>query len=322
MIHLQDTPRLLVKMEFGSHLYGTATENSDRDYKGVFVPHIIDCLLDRIKPVLSSSTKITNNIKNNATDVDSDLYSIQKFLFDLGASGETVFLDMIHAPEDCIITNSDEWRFLQKHRAKFYTKNLKSYIGYCKTQAAKYGIRGSKLEECQKLLTYLQSFPEDTKFGIVFDGMPQSDYSKIYLSETAQTKDKKVYEFCGKKFLSDTNIYYIKECLLAFFNSYGARAKLAAENKGIDWKAISHAFRVGLQLKELYETGDLKFPLKEAPFLTDLKLGKYHFVNDQLDSKLSKLITEVEILALKSNYPTTVDCSFWEEWIMHLYWKF
>ena len=40
---------LIVKMKFGSHLYGTDTENSDVDYKGVFLPSKEDILLGRIQ---------------------------------------------------------------------------------------------------------------------------------------------------------------------------------------------------------------------------------------------------------------------------------
>lgn len=37
---------LIVKMKFGSHLYGTNTEDSDVDYKGVFLPSKKEILLD------------------------------------------------------------------------------------------------------------------------------------------------------------------------------------------------------------------------------------------------------------------------------------
>ena len=39
---------VLVKMFFGSHLYGTTNENSDTDLKGVFLPNKRDILLGRI----------------------------------------------------------------------------------------------------------------------------------------------------------------------------------------------------------------------------------------------------------------------------------
>jgi len=39
---------IIVKMKFGSHLYGTATVDSDLDYKGVFLPSKKEVLLGKI----------------------------------------------------------------------------------------------------------------------------------------------------------------------------------------------------------------------------------------------------------------------------------
>jgi predicted nucleotidyltransferase len=41
--------RTIVRIKFGSHLYGTATLASDIDYKSVFVPSATDILLQRVK---------------------------------------------------------------------------------------------------------------------------------------------------------------------------------------------------------------------------------------------------------------------------------
>jgi hypothetical protein len=40
-----------------------------------------------------------------------------------------------------------------------------------------------------------------------------------------------------------------------FYDDYGHRAKLASENKNVDWKAISHALRAAIQTKEILTTG-------------------------------------------------------------------
>lgn len=38
----------IVELEFGSHLYGTSTPNSDRDYKAIYIPEAIDILLGHV----------------------------------------------------------------------------------------------------------------------------------------------------------------------------------------------------------------------------------------------------------------------------------
>jgi predicted nucleotidyltransferase len=311
--------KTIVKMNFGSHLYGTNTENSDRDYKGVYLPELNNCILGTVKRSINNNSKSNTDSKNTKDDFDSEVYSLQYFILELGKNGDTTFLDMIHAPDSSLIESSPEWELLRKHRAKFYTKSLKSYIGYCRGQAAKYGIRGSKLEEAKKILDVLNNHNDGQKIGEYFDELPDSEYTKRYDIEKCQAEDKRAFDFCGKKLMATTNTFFAKQSIQQFYDSYGERARMAQANEGIDWKAISHAFRVGYQLKELYTTGDLIFPLRDADYLRDLKKAKYHYVNDGIAAKLEDLVDEIEKLAAQSSYPEIVEMKFWEEWIINLY---
>jgi predicted nucleotidyltransferase len=46
---------LIVAMRFGSHLYGTATPQSDLDYKAVYLPEARDILVQRVQSTVSRS---------------------------------------------------------------------------------------------------------------------------------------------------------------------------------------------------------------------------------------------------------------------------
>jgi hypothetical protein len=59
------------------------------------------------------------------------------------------------------------------------------------------------------------------------------------------------YQVCGKTFQESATIGYVIPIVEKFYNDYGRRAKLAAENKNIDWKAVSHALRAAYQTKEI-----------------------------------------------------------------------
>ncbi len=48
--------RIIVKMKFGAHLYGTATPDSDVDYKGIFLPTKEELLLGRVPKSYNYST--------------------------------------------------------------------------------------------------------------------------------------------------------------------------------------------------------------------------------------------------------------------------
>jgi hypothetical protein len=309
----------IVKMNFGSHLYGTNTETSDKDFKGVYLPSLNDCILGNVKRSIVSNTKSNASQKNTSEDIDCEVYSLQYFLLELGKNGDTTFLDMIHAPDSMLVETSEIWQQIRANRAKFYTKSLKSYIGYCRTQASKYGIRGSKLEEAQKIINVLNKHNDGEKLANFWEELPKSEYTKIYEIENCQAKDKRAFDFCGKKLMADTNVFFARETIQKFYDSYGERARMAQANEGIDWKAISHAFRVGYQLKEIYTTGDLIFPLKDAEFLREIKKQKFHFANDKIADKLESLVNEIEVLAINSNYPQLVDLTYWNNFIINLY---
>ncbi|MGZ7230903.1 hypothetical protein ACXWOM_10615, partial [Streptococcus pyogenes] len=74
-------------------------------------------------------------------------------------------------------------------------------------------------------------------------------------------------------FQTTITVAEMKYSLTKLWNEYGERARKAEANEGVDWKALSHALRGGLQLQEIYTTGDLVYPLKDAEFIKKVKAG-------------------------------------------------
>ena len=145
----------IVKMVFGSHLYGTDTSASDKDYKGVFLPSKEDIFLGKIPKSVNLSTNLTHD-KNTPDDVDTEIYSLHYFI-KLACAGETIAMDMLHAPGEMILVHTAIWDEIVRNRKKFYTKNLRAFVGYARRQAAKYGIKGSRLNDAKGVLDYLDS---------------------------------------------------------------------------------------------------------------------------------------------------------------------
>ena len=85
-----------------------------------------------------------------------------------------------------------------------------------------------------------------------------------------------------------------------------------------DFKAASHGLRAGYQLKEIYETGDLQYPLKKAKFLLEVKQGQHDY-STVVAPTLEALVDEVELLAAKSRYPEKVDREWWNNFIVRAY---
>jgi predicted nucleotidyltransferase len=142
----------------GPQLYGTATENSDTDYKGVYLPTEKEILLNRVPK--SYNYKTGNGVtKNTKDDIDIEIFSLHYFI-KLACEGQTVALDMLHAPEDMIIEKSPLWDYIVANRHKFYTKNLQIFIGYARSQASKYGIRAGRLGNIRQVINFLEDFIE------------------------------------------------------------------------------------------------------------------------------------------------------------------
>ena len=301
--------RLIVKMKFGSHLYGTDTEDSDVDYKGVFLPAKKEILLNNIPKCRSFSTG--NDLKkNNPDDVDEEIYSLHYFL-KLACDGQTVAMDMLHAPEKMLLENSNIWRSIVKQKNRFYTKNLDSFVSYARRQASKYGIKGSRLNAALQVLTILESNNLEGRLRDVWNQLPRNEYCH---DTGVDPNGMRQYQVCGKTFQESSAIGYVLPIVKKFYDDYGHRAKLAAENRNIDWKAVSHALRAAIQTKEILINGTITFPLKDAPFLLKVKSGRLDYTNE-VAPVLESLMDEVEKLVTDSNLPEKVDVEYWNDFI-------
>lgn len=293
----------IVEMTFGSHLYGTNSPTSDLDIKGIYMPTKREIFLSNFPKVVNQSTKKDSTVKNTSDDVDKEFYSLHYFV-DLAAKGETVALDMLHAPKSALISTSSNWEFLQSQRSIFYTKNLKSLVGYARKQAAKYGVKGSRLAEARKVLEVLRSatqFSPFTKISDILHNLPKGEHCGMQTIE-----DVEFYQMCGKKFTLNASAAHYIPMVKNFIDEYGARARQAETNVGVDWKAVSHAFRAAFQVKSILLNGDFTYPLAETDYIRRVKSGVLSF-KDEVGPTLDNLMDRVERLSLESKLPDHVD---------------
>ena len=145
IIYMKDE-RILFKCLGGSYLYGTNSESSDKDYKGVFLPNLKDLILGKA-PKHYTSTTGSFNERNSSDDIDETYYSLHYFL-ELAGKGDTNAIDILFAytNENAIIETSPIWNEIIENIDKILTKNVKAYLGYCKSQCIKYSVKGDKLK--------------------------------------------------------------------------------------------------------------------------------------------------------------------------------
>ena len=314
--------KLVVKMQFGSHIYGTNLPTSDLDYKAIYLPEPRDILLQKAKGTVHQNTN-PENIKNQPTDVDIEYFTLQKYL-ELLLQGQTVALDMLFCPDQFIVGGDhlDLWREIQKNKDRFLHSGVLSFIGYCRTQANKYGIKGSRMRAIKDSLDLFSMLKKDTKLyekvrleNVNYDSLLTNEHINLIIHRGASGKDEPHLEICNRKFGMRTKLQYIVETLQRIYDEYGHRAKLAESNEGIDWKALMHAVRVQCEARELLTTGSITFPRPEKDLLLKIRKGKIDY------KEVAKIIEEGldEVEKLPSNLPDKPDKQFAEDLIFEIY---
>ncbi len=299
---------LLMLTKFGSHLYGTDTPESDLDYKGVYMPSVKQICLGNIPKSVRLDTNPSNE-KNSNEDIDIEIYSLHYFL-KLACKGETAALDMLHTNKECLIKTSEAWAITVSCRDLFYTKNLKAFVSYARKQAAKYGVKGSRLDAARELIELLRDKPDTMKLKEFWTELPINEHAQFIDTSPQGIRQ---YQVCGKVLQETQCALYTFNMIVNFHNKYGARAKLASENKGVDWKAMSHAIRAAVQVRQILKEGTITFPLKEANFLMNVKTGNLDFA--LVLSYLEDMMAEVEELTLLSTLREEVNVEDWDEFL-------
>jgi hypothetical protein len=303
----------IVRIKFGSHLYGTATPQSDIDLKGVFLPSARDILLQRVKGSVSTKRAKAEGEKNFAGEIDEESYSLQRFL-GLVAEGQTVALDMLFAPDWALeAVPAREWLAIRAATPRLLTRKSASFIGYCRQQANKYGIKGSRVAAARKALDFLTAALEEhgtvVKLGVVGDAVSAmaAETEHMAMIDVPQVSGATIphLDVCGRKMPFTATIKLAHGIMEALVREYGHRALKAEAQQGVDWKALSHAVRVGRQAIELLTTARVTFPLPDAAHILDIKLGRIPY--QEVAADIEQLLVDVEAAAERSSLPDEPD---------------
>jgi hypothetical protein len=314
----------------GSVLYGTNSENSDSDYAGIFMPSMEEVITQTFLEQYKFDTN-NKNTKNNKDDIDFKIISVYEF-FNLLKGGDTGALDLMFSMfrSDTIEIEDDTFVTLIKDNYKsLISKEAKSFIGYCKNQASKYGLKGKNFETISIVYEAMNNFI-DTCYQLNLDlkNLKLKDFidSESFNIVREQTDVKitltdgvEYFTFSGKQLQLNAPFLIYSAMIAKTFNSFGSRTKAAMEAGGIDWKAVSHAVRVADELNELLTTGFITFPLANSAFIKSVKLGQVDIetVLLYLEEALENSNTNSE----KSSLPSTVDEDFVNNLLLTLYAK-
>lgn len=307
----------IVRMVFGSHLYGTQTEQSDRDFMSVVVPSGREILMGRSRAPDLRRRQKAHGERNTPEDVDDGTYTLGKFV-DLLSEGQTGVLDMLFAPPWALLSASDGWCEIQENRGRLLTRRAEAFLGYCKGQAAKYGIKGSRVAAARAALGLLDWVYENggphcrlwEAADRVEELVAATEHMGIVgiqgpadLSGNRRTVQH--WEVCNRKMPYTQTVKEARELMARLVAEYGRRALQAETNQGVDWKALSHSVRVGHESLELLTEGVITFPRPEAAHLVRIKTGGLEY--REVAAEIEDLLERVEGAAAASALPESID---------------
>lgn len=317
--------RIIVEMQFGSHLYGTATARSDLDFKSVHVPAARDILLQRVRDTITSSRPKAPGERNDPDDVDRESYSLQRYLA-LLAQGQTVALDMLFAPDAALIgVPAPEWRDIQANAGRLVTRRAATaFLRYCRQQANRYGAKGSRIAAARAALAVLAA--AEAEHGTTARLSTVAAQLTAFAAATGHVSLPDIetpggvvrhLDVLGRRMPFTASIKSAREVVERLVDEFGRRARDAERNDGADWKALSHAVRIAREALELLETGRITFPLACAAELVAIKRGERAYAAVAAD--IDALLEAVESAALRSTLRAAPDLAFVDDVVARAY---
>ncbi|MFW5962390.1 MAG: DNA polymerase beta superfamily protein [bacterium] len=296
----------------GSQLYGMATEESDLDIKGVYLPSKHSLFLNCIREGYDGlSTSMEKNTKNTSNDVDISLWSLHKF-FSLLKIGDSNAYELLFAQHNgkCTLYADENYKKIYNNRKKLIgTIPLNNgFLKFAYNQSKKYQYRGYNYQTLKFVLDFFDSLKEKGEYK---PNAKLKNYTKRLLRKYKHSHPELTNNEIRKRLNvsitpKDTflNINELKQyavgmktkvflkSIKGWADTYGNRIQ---NSEGVDFRSVAHAFKVVKSVDiMLHNEGDLILPFKDnlAQYLLEIKKGKYSYKD--LTLKLNNLIKELE----------------------------
>lgn len=302
----------LVETIYGSRLFGTAVESSDIDKKRVYLCGMQDLVFGR--------TDTHNTSTGEGKDkVEIEEHHISTFCR-MVRQGQTLALSLLFTPENMTTHRTPQWDELIHNRHRLVSRNLKPFVGYARSQAVKYSLKGERLRTLEDFIAevrLLADFTDETgrleqaELERLHATFGSREGVRLWVEETAGGPVRHI-EVCGRSFGETTPLKLWVPPLETMYFRYGKRSLKAKEDNGSDLKAMYHAVRLAGEMNELLRTGFLTYPRPEAPLLLDIRNGK--LTNGEVSDLIDRALEEGDRLFETSTLPEKPDALWLADW--------
>lgn len=337
---------ILFKSIIGSHAYGTSTDTSDIDIKGIYIQPNIE---------LFSIGGYKEQINISA---DECYYEVKRFIELLQKSNPNA-LELLFSPEDCILYKSHLLNPLFENKKIFLTKQCaKTFGGYASNQIQKaagldkkqnwekdkitrktpldflyieingkshpikeyFKNMGFKQEKCGLVKLnhmkdcYCLYYDDLNKFG--FKGIIKKDSNELRLSSIPKGLfSQAVIYYNSDGYSMHCKDYKEYEDWLSKRNEH-RYVDVKSHGQKIDGKNMLHCVRLLDVATEILEFGELNIRRLNADMLLDIRRGKYnlHEIIEMSKDRISKL----DELYSKSNLPDEVDVNMLNDILINI----
>ena len=285
--------KVIFECKAGSHLYGTSTDNSDIDTRGVFIPSE-EYFLGFLHNIEQVETKVEDTVH----------FDIRKFL-KLASECNPNIVELLFVPKEACSVRTDEWNLIIDKKELFLSKKARwTFSGYAVSQLHR--IKRHR----NWLLHPPKSQPLRSDFGLPMDRTLVTKDQLGALEELTSAFNKDLMEDFNLD-INTLNILHKEKAFLNAnkeWNSYQnwkdtrnpQRAELETQF-GYDTKHGAHLYRLISEGRELLLTGKITFPRPDANILLDIRNGKYSY--DELIELVGDIDTEFDKLYKESNLP-------------------
>jgi len=304
----------------GSHLFGTSTEDSDRDYKSVVLPDARAILLGRVDESWQEQTKMDLRARNTSHDTDHEHHYLLRFVRML-ASANQVAIEMLFAADRFHVRDVHPvWRVLQANSDRIVSRNYARFQGSCRDQAKAFELKAGRLETAEALERHLSALIErhgrqerlSAHIPAILDAFQDRECVTSELRTQRGSRKEQIVHISmfGKMAPETASLETAHQIVLGKIRDYGERTRRARDIGGKDWKDLSHAVRAGYEGIELLRTGRLQFPCHGAPRLLAIKKGLVPF--EEVMDEVTFLVNEMPRVAATCGLPDEADLSFLE----------